>query len=180
MLLPGGVTPDFNWRGWLNFFFFFWGGGGWNYQFQDFFGWENLASNFLGWLDLSSDFWGYSKQSEDSWWFTLMSWPHSSANKVQPNKVEQVMLYNVHVSFNTSWKFLRPGNSAWDFLRFIFWSKDFFFYVGISGFWFLPSFNHPCHLKSMSPGVPPPTPFGMLMLLMVQYPHPKGASMSPT
>ena len=80
------------------------------------------------------------------------------------------MLYNVHVSFNTFWKFLRPGNSAWDFFGVNFFYPGIFL-VGILGFRFLPSFNHPRHLKS---GVPPHTPFGMLILLL-QYPHPEGA-----
>ena len=50
------------------------------------------------------------------------------------------------ISFNPFWKFLRLGNSACDFLGVNFWSRDFF------GFWFLPSFDHPRHLKL---GVPP-------------------------
>ena len=48
-------------------------------------------------------------------------------------------------------KFLWLGNSAWIFLGFVAGPRDF------SGFWFLPPFNHPCHLKS---GVlPPPLKF---------------------
>ena len=51
------------------------------------------------------------------------------------------------ISFYAPWKFLLClGNSAWDFLGDKFWSSD------ILGFWFLPPFDHPCHLKS---GVPP-------------------------
>ena len=30
------------------------------------------------------------------------------------------------ISFNPFWKFLRLGNSAWDFLGVNFWSRDFF------------------------------------------------------
>ena len=30
------------------------------------------------------------------------------------------------ISFNTFWKFLWLGNSAWDFLGFRFWCRDFF------------------------------------------------------
>ena len=51
------------------------------------------------------------------------------------------------ISFYASWKFLLwLGNSAWDFLGDKFWSSD------VLGFWFLPPFDHPCHLKC---GVPP-------------------------
>ena len=45
------------------------------------------------------------------------------------------------ISFNAIWKSLWLGNSAWDFL----------------GFQVLPTFNHPCHLKSGVPFPPPPT-----------------------
>ena len=79
---------------------------------------------FLGSLDLSTDFFGYSKLM-----FAFFSLLHH----------------------NVFWKFLRLGNSAWDFFLgggggVKFWSRDF------SGFWFLPPFDHPYHLKS---GVPP-------------------------
>ena len=52
---------------------------------------------------------------------------------------------------NVFWTFLGLGNSAWDFFggtggRGKFWFRDFF------GFWFLPPFDRPYHLKS---GVPP-------------------------
>ena len=43
------------------------------------------------------------------------------------------------------WKFLRLGNSVWDFLGVKFWSRDFL------GFWFLPPIDHPCYLKSRVP-----------------------------
>ena len=68
---------------------------------------------------------------------TSLTWsrPHSSANTVQPN-------------------LLRLGNSAWKVLGVNFWSMDFF------GFWFLPQFHHPRHLKS---GVPPPPTLGALV-----------------
>ena len=47
-----------------------------------------------------------------------------------------------------SGKFLWFGNSVSDFWGIKFWCRDFF------GFWFLPPFDHPCHLKSG--GFPPP------------------------
>ena len=57
------------------------------------------------------------------------------------------------ISFNAFWKFLRLGNSAWDFFSVFFfvgggggnfWSRDFF------GFWFLPPIDHPSQLKSLN------------------------------
>ena len=48
------------------------------------------------------------------------------------------MLYNVHVSFNTFWKFLRPGNSAWDFWGLIFDPGIFFLMQEFRGFDFCP------------------------------------------
>ena len=49
------------------------------------------------------------------------------------------------MSFNTFWKFLRRGNSAWDFLGVNLWSRFFFlsryFFFG-GGVWFLPPFDH--------------------------------------
>ena len=49
--------------------------------------------------------------------------------------------------------FLRLRNSAWDFWGVNFWSRDFLgSFVGsprdFFGFWFLPPFDHPHHLKS--------------------------------
>ena len=69
------------------------------------------------------------------------------------------------ISFYAFWKFLRLGNSAWDFSGVNFRSRNFggfwescreFF-----GFWFLAPFDHPRHLKS---GVPP-SPWGSLIYL---------------
>ena len=50
------------------------------------------------------------------------------------------------LSFNAFSKILWLGNAAWDFWGVKFWCRDFF------GFWVLPPFNHPSHLKS---GIPP-------------------------
>ena len=50
-------------------------------------------------------------------------------------------------------KLLWLGNSARDFLRVTFWSRDFL------SFDFFPPFDHPCHLKSRVPtprALPPP------------------------
>ena len=52
-----------------------------------------------------------------------------------------MIVYHLMLSGNFWWL----GNSTLDFLGVKFWSRDFFV------FWFLPPFNHPCHLKS---GVP--------------------------
>ena len=53
-----------------------------------------------------------------------------------------------------------------DFLGVIFWSKDFLGFVwsprDFFGFWFLPPFDHCCHLKS---GVPP-SPLGFCDLVL--------------
>ena len=77
-----------------------------------------------------------------------------------------VPLFRV-ISYNAFWKFLRLGNSAWDFFSVKVWSKDFF------GFWFLPysiipvTWNpkcpllgdHTCHiLNGVCPLVPVLTP----------------------
>ena len=55
--------------------------------------------------------------------------------------------------FKASCKFLRLRNSTWDFWGVNFWSRDFLGgFVGsprdFFGFWFLPPFDHPHHLKS--------------------------------
>jgi len=63
---------------------------------------------------------------------------------------------NIYSSFNPFWKSLRLRNSAWVFLGVNFWSRNFLGFVGsprdFFGFWFLPPFDHPRHLKL---GVPP-------------------------
>ena len=63
--------------------------------------------------------------------------------------------------FNAFWKFLRLGNSAWDFFAWggggwlIFGPRIFWVLLeplGMSlGFDFCPPFNHPWHLKSGDP-----------------------------
>ena len=57
------------------------------------------------------------------------------------------------ISFKAFCKFLRLGNSAWDFWGVNLWSRDFLgAFVGsprdFFGYWFLPPFDHPYHLKS--------------------------------
>ena len=65
-----------------------------------------------------------------------------------------VSLFRV-ISFNAFWKFLWLRNSTWDFLGVNCVSGIFLGFVGspgdFFGFWFLPSFDHPCHLKSEVP-----------------------------
>ena len=80
---------------------------------------------FFGSLIYEGIFWGIQNNLKicDS---SCVSWPHSTAKKVQPNLF---------------WECL-----GWDFLGVKFLSREFF------GFWSLPPFDHPCHLKS---GVPP-------------------------
>ena len=57
------------------------------------------------------------------------------------------------ISFKAFCKFLRRRNSAWGFWGVSFWSRDFVGgFVGsprdFVGFWLLPPFDHPHHLKS--------------------------------
>ena len=56
--------------------------------------------------------------------------------------------------------FLGLGNSAWNFVRVQLWSRDLF------GLWFLPTFHHPCHLKSR---VPPPWVMAHQGILLLLY-----------
>ena len=96
--------------------------GVWNFQFQDFFRVGNLGRNFFGWLGSIREFWGYSKQTEDLC-SDGISWPHTSAKLISTTKlVFQNFIFHL-ISFNAFWKFLRLGNSAWDFF-----SVFFFFY----------------------------------------------------
>ena len=105
--------------------------GVWNFQFQDFFRVGNLGRNFFGWLSSIREFWGYSKQSEDLC-SDGISWPHTSAKLISTTKlVFQNFIFHL-ISFNAFWKFLRLGNSAWDFF-----SVFFFFIVGGGGGKFL-------------------------------------------
>ena len=136
----GGVqrgNPDFKWWGWSKEF--------WGLDILDsgiFLGRKNWRAFFLGtWF--KKGFFGYSKQSEDS---------DGMMNK-------QTQTFNFYCSYFSSYiiysllQMLRLRNLAWDVFGVNFWSgffwggfvgspKDFF------GFWFLPPFDHPCHLKS--------------------------------
>ena len=68
------------------------------------------------------------------------------------HSISIVHIFHV-ISFKAFCKFLRLRNSAWDFLGVNFCSRDFLGgFVGslrdFFGFWCLPPFNHPHHLKS--------------------------------
>ena len=56
--------------------------------------------------------------------------------------------------------FLGLGNSALNVVRVQLWSRDLF------GLWFLPTFHHPCHLKSR---VPPPGVMAHKGILLLLY-----------
>ena len=67
---------------------------------------------------------------------------------------ESLISFACDLWVNPFWKFLRLENLAWDFWGLNFWSRDCFGFLGgprdFFGFWFLPPFDHPCHLKSGS------------------------------
>ena len=81
------------------------------------------------------------------------------------NKQTQTLhtfLFFMFYHFKAFWRFLWLGNWAWNFWGVKFWSRNFW------GFWFLPPFNHPCHLKSRAPtssplGIALGTPFKHLV-----------------
>ena len=78
---------------------------------------------------------GYSKQSED--FVIVPTYPR--------HIVPQLNFYGSSIRHGIFWGLnFGPGI----FLGFVWSPRDFF------GFWFLPPFNHPCHLKSRVP--PPP------------------------
>ena len=96
-----------------------------------------------------------------SLWYVVPAYrrQRSSANKVQPN-----MFLNTFrvILFNTFWKFLRLGNSAWDFLGVNFDPGTFLSFIeslrDCLGFWFLPPLEHPRHPGAVTwnPGRIPP------------------------
>ena len=111
-----------------------------------------------GCLDFSRDFLGIQNNLKICG-SARVSRPCSSANKVQPNRVQHVISF-----LNAFWKFPRLGNSTWDFCVVNFRSRDFFLdFFGsprdFFGFWFLFLFDRVRHLKS---GV---TPWGYAWLL---------------
>ena len=91
-------------------------------------------------------------------WFNLSSALWSIQNNLKIRYCSQ----ECHVFKPRSFanKFLWVGNSAWDFLRVKLWSMDLF------GLWFLPAFDHPCHLKSR---VPPPGVMAHKDILLLLY-----------
>ena len=108
----------------------------WQECLRDFFGlqfwiqgfsWEGkFGKYFIRGLDLSRVFWGCSFNNLNILDSARISWPRSSANKVQPSKVQGV---GVNYS-RASWKFLRLRNSPCDFFVVNFWSRDFLGSVG--------------------------------------------------
>ena len=72
---------------------------------------------FFGWLDLSTDFFGYSKQSEGSLYCPRDNFRWYDE---ETNTNNQFLIFLFGISFNAFWKFLRLGDSAWDFLGVIF------------------------------------------------------------
>ena len=133
-----GRYSGFRWREWSKDF--------WGFEVFDcrIFSEGKFGKYFFGWLDLIRHFFCYSKTI---WRFMYccLCWMHSSANKVSPN----FSFYTI-ILFNSFWKFLRFGNLGVNFsvisLGFVGNLRDYF------GFWFLPWFDHPHHLRS---GVPP-------------------------
>ena len=126
---------------------------GLQFSIQGFFGDGKFGKYFIRWLELSRGFGGCSFNNLNIPDGAHISCLHSSANKVQPSKVQ-----GVGVIIYASWKFLRLGNSPWGFSWLIFGPGIFFHSVGSPrvfwGFRFLSRFDHPCHLKSrVPPGV---------------------------
>ena len=83
---------------------------GLKFSILGFFGKENRTSIFLG-IQNSLKICGSVRASR----------PRSSANIVEPNKVQHV------TPFNVFWKFLRLGNTAWDFWGVLLESPGIFF-----------------------------------------------------
>ena len=98
--------------------------GVWNFRFRDFF-WAGKFCQVvfsLGLLDLSRDFLGIQNDP----------------------KIRDSYIICCFLEIFMAWKFVI--GFFWEIFWGFVWSpKDFF------GFWFLPPFDHPCHLKCPSP-----------------------------
>ena len=99
---------------------------GLQFSIQRFFGDGKFGKYFIRWLELSRGFWGFSFNNLNIPDGAHISCPRSSANKVQPSKVQGVGVNYSHAS----WKFLRLRNSPCDFFVLNFWSRDFVGSVG--------------------------------------------------
>ena len=72
-------------------------------RFQDFFGQENLATIFLGGLIEVGIFWGVQR-------FVVLKIPRIPSAQFYEQSTTKLVLF--------CWKFLRFGNSTWDFFGF--------------------------------------------------------------
>ena len=125
--LSKGGTLDFKWQGWSKVL-----AGFEIFEFGIFFGLENFGRYFLGSLiqvGISAGIQNNLKIRDSS----HVSRPRSSANKFLWSEIQ-------HGIFE-----------GWNFGSGISGSRRDFF-----GFWFLPPFDHPYHLKSWVPSYPPP------------------------
>ena len=98
-----------------------------------------FGKNFIGWLDVSRDFFlGIQNNLKI----------HGSARATNKNSISNLFFMLYHLML--SGKFYGWENQHGISLRVNFWSRDF------CGFWFLPPFDHPHHLKSRVPLPLPP------------------------
>ena len=93
-----------------------------------------FGKNFIGWLDVSRDFFGGIQNNLKI---------HGSAGATHKNSISNLFFMLYHLML--SGKFYGWENQHGISLRVNFWSRDF------CGFWFLPPFDHPHHLKSRVP-----------------------------
>ena len=147
------------------------GGEGYS-RFQGFFGFdiclrlfgvEKFGKHFFGFY-LSREVLGGIQNNlkvQMVWWINKHK--HSVCN----------VLIFCFISFKAFHEFLRLRNSAWDFWGVNFWFRVFGGFVGshrdFFGYWFLPPFGHPYHLKSGEPPGGSGAHIGALVWYYVQY-----------
>ena len=136
-ILTKSGTLDFEWRGWskdvLGFEIFYSGFFGGRKIWQVFFWWLYLSRDFLGVQSNLKIFRIYQmrkRQLQMVWWINTHK--HSISN---------VFIFHLISFLNAFWKFLRPGNSAWDFSGVIifgsgiFWDFEFCPYAIVTVTW---------------------------------------------
>ena len=94
---------------------------GLQFSIQGFFGDGKFGKHFIRWLELSRGFWGCSFNNLNIPDGAHISCLRSSANKVQPSKVQGVGVnYLCFLEIFTAWKF------PMGFFVVNFWSRDLF------------------------------------------------------
>ena len=98
------------------------------------------------------------------WWAASVTPPLKNPGYAPESTTKHVFKHFIFrvILFNTFWKFLRLGNSAWDFLGVNFDPGTFLGFIeslsDCLGFWSLPPFEHPRHHGPVTwnPGRIPP------------------------